>query len=237
MKRSKLKLLTLLTVLAGIAGCLLMKLLYTTGIDHKGLLLQTHPAFPGIWILTALVVLLLAVSCRKVTPAAGWEAAFPRSVIGGLLCIPAAIVFAATRIHTFFGPVGTLDLISAGAGILCCPALLYVGLCRIRGSKPNYLAFCVLCVYFALRLVSQYRGWSSDPQLTDYAFYLLSHVCLMLSGYQLAQCSAGGSCRKLPFLALMGSYLGLISLSVCPDPLFMGACVLWALGSLPQEEE
>lgn len=237
MKRSKLKLLTLLTLLAGVTGSALMKLLYTTGIDHKGLLLHTHPAFPGIWILTALVGILLALGCRKITPATGWEAAFPRSVAGGLLCVPAAIAFAATRVHTLFGAAGTLDLMAATAGLLCCPALLYVCLCRIRGTKPHYLAFCVLCVCFALGLVGQYRSWSSDPQLTDYVFYLLAHVCLMLSGYQLAQCSAGGSCRALPFPALMGIYLGLVSLSVCPDPLFMLACVLWALSALPREEE
>lgn len=234
MKQTKQTLPLILTVLGGTAGAGMMALLYATGIDHKGLLIRSHPAFWGIWVLTLAMGIALAVFCRKLGRAAGWQENFPRSAICGLLTLPAAALFLLAGVQ---GMTGMQALVPAAASLLSGIALLYTSLCRFRGTCPNYLAFCVPCIYFGIRLVSVYRLYSADPQLMDYCFYLMAQICLMLLCYRLAFCANGGSCAKTAFFSLAAAYLCLLSLPMCPDSLFMGVCALFGLANLPISRE
>lgn len=237
MKQVKPKFLIPVALLGGGIGAALMKILYATGVDHKGLLVRSHPAFAGIWILTALMAAALLLGCRKPGNTPGWAHSFSRSPVSGLCCLPLGAAFALSGFRGIFSAGQGLDVAVMALSLLSVPCLVYVAVCRFRGTTPHYLAFGVLCVFFGIRLVAHYRLWSSDPQLMGYVFYLLAQVCLMLASYRLAHCAAGGDSRKLSFPVLMGCFLSLMCLPSCPEPLFMGSCALWLLGCLPREEE
>jgi len=118
-------------------------------------------------------------------------------------------------------------------GFVSAAALAAAGFCRLTGTKPFFLLFAAACLYFALRMVCQYRHWSSDPQLQDYCFLLLACVGLMLTAYHHGAFGAEmGSHRDLWFFSLMAAYLCCLSLAGPRSQLFSLGCGIWAFTNL-----
>ena len=110
-----------------------------------------------------------------------------------------------------------------------CAAII----CRMTGAKPPFPCHAALCVYFALRMVYQYRRWSSDPQLQDYCFTLFALMALMLSAYQQAAFDAGiGSHRALWFLSLAAVFLCCPAMYGSRDWVLLLTCGVWAFTNL-----
>ena len=120
-------------------------------------------------------------------------------------------------------------------GICAMAAMGRIGLCRLTGKKPHFLLSAVFCIYCALRMVSRYQLWSSDPQLQDYFFYLGAYMALMLAAYHHAALDEGaGRHRSLWFFSLMAVYLCNLSLRGGMDTLLLLGCGAWAFTNLPR---
>lgn len=217
--------------LAGLLGAGLRSILYVTGTDEKGLLISGHWAHFAIWILTAAVAVLLAVACGSIVKDAGPG---PVSPLSGLGCFPAAAAFLSISLTDFRTAGSYLETAAALLGFASAAALVWIGICRLRGKRPLFVWSAVLCICFALRMVCQYRTWSSDPQLQDYCFIMLSHVALMLTAYYFAEFDAGmGRLRPTWFVGLSAAYLALLGLWGSKEPVFLLCCSLWVLTGLP----
>lgn len=225
--------LTYLTLGAGGLGLVLRILLYTTGMDDKGLLKSGHVANILIWLLTGLVLAGLFLLTRKITGPERYQDAFPVSGVGAIGSVLAAAGILIDTISLLGNRVGLQDTICSIAGFIAVAALVLTGLCRLGGYKPSFLCHALLSAYFALRLVCQYRAWSWDPQLQDYCFQLFACVGLMLTAYYRAAFEADmGSHHKLWFVSLLTVFLCCMALAGKQDHLFYLTAAVWAWTNL-----
>ena len=216
---------------AGVLGLVLRAVLYTAGTDRKGLLIRGYWAGTGIWALTAAMVLVLYLWCHRLAGSKYYRKTFPASFFSAAGAILAALSFILSPVAQVPSPVfGKIEPVLRFAA---AAALLWISFCRFRGSTPFFLLHCTVCMYLALRLVCQYRIWSADPQIQNYAFYLGAHVALMITAYQLAAFDAGfGNHSRLWFFGLAGIYLSMISLIGSSEPFFLVCCIIWIWSSL-----
>ncbi|MBR4290058.1 MAG: hypothetical protein IKT52_05390 [Oscillospiraceae bacterium] len=227
------KLLKLLILGSGILGLVLRIVFYATGVDGRGLLVSNHPAVIALWCLTAAVAAVLLVFSFKITGSAEYAEAYPVSIPAALGAFAAmtGMAFATGREFAEFS--NRLNLIVWVLGICSMAAMGRVGLCRLTGKKPYFLLHVVVCIYFAMRMVSQYRAWSADPCLQDYCFYLCAYVALMLAAYHQAAFDAGvGKHRGLWFCSLAAVYLCCLSLKGSSDSLLLLGSAAWAFTNL-----
>lgn len=216
---------------AGLLGFLLRAVLYTTGMDGKGLLISGHWAETGLWLLTGAVVLCLYLCCRTITGPERYQSAFPASIFGASGSILAGVAIGLCGVGS--DPEGTLGLAELVLRICAALSLFWVGFCRFTGRKPLFLCHSLVCLYLALRMVCQYRLWSTDPQLLNYCFYLGAYVALMLTAYQFAAFDAdSGSHRYLWIWGLASVYFCIVSLAGSQEPFFLLCCCIWVFTNL-----
>ena len=187
---------------AGGLGFALQQVLYHFGLDEKGLLIRTHWAGVSLLILTA-AVLVAIFCCTRSLPASG-KFSTERSIPGGIGCLLAA----AALFLKSPAAMGTLSRMEQYTGIAAQLSLCALAFCRFSGKKSHFLFHGLVCLHLAVRMIGQYQTWSSDPQLMDYAFFLLAHVAQMVFAYQLAAGEATpGSPRSLWRWGLGALYL------------------------------
>lgn len=227
------QLLKYLVLGAGGLGLILRIALYATGTDEKGLLVSGHWASIALWILTIAAAAAAALFTRPINGPERYQDCCPVSLSGALGAFAAMIGIGATTISEFTEFSITIHLVVWILGLCSAISMGIIGFCRLTGGKPHFLLYAVVCLYFALRMVSQYQLWSSDPQLTDYCFYLSAYVGLMLTAYHHAAFAADMSKhRPLWFLTLITVYLCCLSLKGTRDTLLMLTCGIWAFTNL-----
>ncbi len=217
----------------GALGFLLRVLLYTTGMDEKGLLITSHWSAIALWILTAAAGAALVLLTRPIRGPQRYADAYPVSTPGAIGCFAAGAAFLISSIGSISECFTTLDTAVMVLGFVSTAAMVAVGLCRLLGAKPFFLFHGVVCLYLALRMVGQYQHWSSDPELLDYCFYMGANVALMLTCYHLAAFDAGmGNHRTLWLSGLATVFLCCLSLIGGREPLFTALCGGWIFTNL-----
>lgn len=197
-------------VFAGAVGSLCRWGLYALAVDDRGLLLRGH----GLsWLLAAVVVLgvgMIVAGVRVGESPSRLESFGARISGAGYFALAAGIIM---TVLSGAAPE-TLALPWKALGILAAVGLAIAGVCRIRGIRPCFLSFLLPCLFLLVHLVSHYRPWSSQPQIQDYLFDLLSTVALMIFAYYHAAALTGnGKPGLLRLSGLLAVMLGLIALS------------------------
>lgn len=222
-----------LTLIAGGLGLALRIWLYATGTDETGLLVAGHPAELLIWLLSAAVMVLLFWGTAPLVAAPKYPFNFPPSIFGAVGCGLAAVCIATTSVAEILSDPDTLALITAAVGLLAAACLTTLALLRFQGKQPSVVFHAIVCVYFMLRMVSLYRHWSSDPQLQDYCFQLLTTVFLMLSAYYRTTFDANMGLRRPHVLChLAAVYFGFLCLATRTDAFFYLATGFWMFTDL-----
>ncbi len=220
----------LFTLVCGVAGMLLRLVMMIYGCDTKGLLSSGHFSIVACWVIALGYLAGLVFGVRGLGERGSYEQLFSASPLCGGVGIAAGGMLAAVSLTDTFVAIKILGVI-AGA------CMVYTGVCRFSGKKPYYMFHFMVCLFFIVKLVLNYRGWSADPQLQDYAFQMLACVLLMLAAYYRASADAGCTDpRKLAFTCLAACFMCVVSLSDPETPLYYGACGLWALGSVGRLE-
>lgn len=192
MKRTlRTPLLPYISIAAGILGLGLGIWLFAGGTDASGLLRTEHPANAGIFILTAIVMLAQFLSTQYLSTPTGYSKLFPAFLPATIGYFVAAAGILSTDIYELVTQKDPSVILASLAGFLAAGALVFLGLCRKRGARPNPLFHSCVTIYLMLHLISQYRNWSAEPQLQVYGFQLLASVFLMLSMYHRATLDAG----------------------------------------------
>ena len=231
------KLLRYAALSAGLFGLILRALLYATGIDHKGLITSNHWATWTILVLSGLVLAYLLIIARKQHGPTAYEDCFPGSVLQGATSIFVAAIVAFRSVSQYPIAGDSLELLASVFGFVTAIAMAVAGICRFTGKRPSFLCHSALSIFFALQMVSQYRHWSADPQLMNYAFYLLAFVCLMLTSYFLAGFEVNmGNRRALWFFSTAASFFCLVALPDSGDGALLIACALWAFFCVPESQ-
>lgn len=218
---------------AGAAALVLQLLLYATGIDEEGLLRRGHIAGILIGLLSVVTLVGLCLLTRNITGPEQYADCFRANTPGGIGCLAAAAGILITTISEMGDASDTVALLTRLLGFASAAALAVVGFCRLSGAKPFFLLHAVPCIYFAIRMICQYRFWSSDPQLQDYCFQLLACVALMLMSYHHAAFGADmGSHKRLWFFSLMAVYLCCLSIAGAESRLLYLGTGIWAFTDL-----
>ena len=177
----KTKYLPLFSIALGLAGFAVRLWLFRTGVDHKGLLIASHPAHSITFLLSGIFLLADFLWTRKLTKIRSHKKLYPASWLALVGCVCAAAGILLTSLYELQLKRDTITIITMGLAALSVVCLVLLGIGRSKGLRPNFLMQAVVTVYLMFHLVSQYRLWSSEPQLQVYCFQLLASVFLMLS--------------------------------------------------------
>ena len=217
------------TLAAGAAGLVLRLWLLASRADETGMLAPgVHPAAVLLWLLTAAMVALLWLATDRLLEGAKYRFNFPPSLQSAIGCLLGGASILVTCIIELIVYSDTLNLLTCLLGFLSAAALVYVAYCRWKGLRMNILFHGAVCLYLMLRLVGQYRHWSSDPQLLDYCFQLMATVCIMLSVYHRAAFDADSGNRRLYAVFHLGAvYFCCLSLVGSENIVFYLGIGIW----------
>lgn len=216
----------------GAMACALQWGLYAVGVDEKNLVTAWHPFGVMLWILTAAAALLVVLAVWKLGGSRKYSKNFPASIAAALGNLALAAGIALTVVFAWQAN-STMEWARNVVGLLAAVGLILVGVSRLRGKRPVFLFYGLLCICFALHMVSQYRQWSSNPQLQDYVFTMLGCALMMLFAYQHTAFAVGMGSRRLHLgMGLLAAYCCLVAMANTEYPfLYAGGC-LWALTNL-----
>ena len=218
---------------AGGLGLALRLALYATGIDGRNLLVAGHWASVALVALTIASAAAIFLFTRTLNGPTDHETAYPVSFQGAIGAFAAMLGIAVTSVSEFSEFSSSLHLIVWVLGVCSAISFGCIGVLRLTGGKSHPLLHALPCIYFALRMVSRYQLWSSDPQLQDYSYYLLAYVALMLTAYHHAAFDADmGAHRSVWRMGLASVYLCTLSLSSNMDTLLLLGCCAWAFTNL-----
>jgi len=218
---------------AGGTGLVLRVMLYTLGMDSRGLLPRMHPMHLLTLLLTAAVAILLIPCAKRLDGSNRFRHNFPASISGGISAMLAALFLLSMGIDLVGQAEEGLEYLHAALTLACVPSLVCTGILRFRGRRPMVLFHGLLSVAFAFHMVFQYRLWSANPQLPDYIFHIFACACLTLTAYYRAAFDVGlGKRSVFLFFSLMVVYLSFLSLVGAGDVRFYVAGGIWALGNL-----
>jgi len=228
----------IITAAAGLAAGLLHLAAFRFAVDHKALLIPTHPLCILLWVLTAAVTVKTILSVLKPDGSARYAAKFSPCLSAAAGTILLALGIGITVFSCRFS-FGFLDRIRNIAGILSIPALSWAAICRREGKQPFFLLYGLVCVFLTLHTVSRYQSWSSQSQILYYFFPMLGCVLLTLfSYYQTAFAVGLGKRRSQLFCGLLGAFICFGAMALGTDvPLYLtgGIWMLTDLCSLTPE--
>ena len=196
MKKTLPRLLPWITIGAGLVGFGLRLWLQLTGIDFLGLYVDGHPATVLLFLLTALTLPVLVLCALPLNTGLPYRKLFAPSLPNLIGCIIAALGILTADLAELLQRTDIVSIVSFILGIPAAVALFFSGFCRLRRKRAAFLWQCVIVAYFTLHLLSQYRSWSSEPQLMEFIFPLLASVFLMLSSYHRAVLEVAQNSRR-----------------------------------------
>ena len=216
-------------ILLGSIAMVLRRQLYSTAVDHKGLLLRGTLLESLLLLLTAAAFGIIFLALKNDRGSNIYEENYTASIPAGLGHVAAATgIFLLVRYSLFpmFGLVGQFWQILGLAAPLC---LILAGILRILGKKPFFLLHVIPCMFLLIHVVGCYQLWSSNPQMQDYFFALLASLAMALFAHHTAAFEAGIGNRKWVLGAgLAATFLCLAELGWTDYPAFYFGCMFWA---------
>lgn len=230
---------------AGLASLGLHRYMMEYCFDDKGLLISGNLPQKLLWAVGIAFAAVLVLTLRSIGGDGCYEDNFPACCLSGGLMLAAglAMAWAVPGLELNIQPpvAEGLPLLIAGAtgwaakylpwAAAVCMAVL--GGFRMAGRRPWPVFSGIICLFYMLMLVTNYRLWSADPQLQDYAYQLLAGVLLMLCSFHRTCCDGGVIQRKkLLATGLSAAVCCMASLSGQFQWGFYLASGLWAAGSV-----
>ena len=213
------------------------------GTDHKGLLILWHPLDLLVWAVTAAAVILVVLTVRKLDGSNLYADNFGTGTPAAIGCTAlmggiAAVVSVAPNIFI------RLEVVRMYLGLLALPALLWIGVCRIRGKRPFFLFHGAVCLFLVIHTVSHYQSWCARPLMQSFLFPMAASIFLTLFAYyQTAFDVELGNRRMQLGVGLLGSFLCLAAAAGGEDRMLYLGGAIWMLTNLvnltsvPKKEE
>ncbi len=221
----------------GVLGCgilgLGLRLWLLGSTDAQGYLTENPVAEILLTILAVAVPAIVFWLTRDLREATKYRFNFPPSPVAAMGTGLAAVSIGLYSLICLPGSLDAFETVCGILGLLTAAALGLIAWCRHQGKIPNFLLHLLVAVYLMLRIICQYRHWSSDPRLLDYCFQLLATICLMLAVYFRAGFAIGsGNRRSYAFFALTTAFYCCLSLISWGDVLYYLGILLWMLTDL-----
>lgn len=213
------------------------------GTDSKGLLILWHPLELLLWAVTAAAAALVVLCVRKLDGSSLYTDNFAPGSAAAMGCtaLIGGIAAAVTVAPNIFI---RLEVIRMYLGLLALPALLWVGICRIRGKRPFFLFHGVVCLYLIIHTVSHYQSWCARPLMQSFLFPMAASIFLTLFAYyQTAFDVELGNRRMQLGTGLLGSFFCIAAAAGGEDVMLYVGGAVWMLTNLctltpvPKQEE
>lgn len=227
------------------AGALALRAaLYAAAVDEKNLLTSGHPLEIALILLTAAALALVIACVRPLDGSNRYADNFgpSKAAAAGAFALAAGILLSVIFSDT--GAYAGLNRLRSLLGYLAAASLVAVGVCRLKGRQPFFAFHGLVCLFFAIHMVSRYRTWSGNPQIQDYIFSLGAGIGLMLFAFYQAAFDVGSGRRRMQLgTGLMAAYLCLGALYGAESPLVCVTGCVWVLTNLcyprglPQEQD
>lgn len=206
--------------LLGLLGMGLQIWFFATAQDCKGLLQVWHPATIATIVLLVITAVLTLASASHVQPPRHSTAV--RALGAGF-----AAVFSAISAVSQLRDGLLLSGIPTALAAIGCGYVIYA---RLRQKKLHYVVYALFAVALMTYLISRYRLWSAEPEMTRYAWQLLALVCLMLVFYQKAALLAhAGKYPSYHFWRSMALMLSLTAIPGSQEPFLYLSAAAWLL--------
>lgn len=230
MKRSlKNRIIPWLAPVLGALGIAAMWAVYTLGTDDRGLILPFHGAAVAVWVLTAAMAGGLVFLLQDMEDTTGYRRLFPDSRLAAAGTLAAAIGILSTAAESLTAMDEPIRMVSGLLKIAAGIALIYLAWCRRKNVRGSFLAWAAVTAYMLLRIMFEYRSWSTQPELLRYLFPLLASICMALAMYhRTAFAVKMGSRSQFLFFSQFGAFCCLLALPGTPAPFYIGMAV-WAL--------
>lgn len=177
--------------LAGASAAFILRTLQRgDSYDAAGLIPRGDKTSLTLYLICALAAVLVLIVCLREPK--GVHVSAGKSRTRGLLVIAAALALLGACLPL---EGGVRLVVSIFAFAAAC-AMAAEGVFHMHGHTGSLLGGCLLPVYLAAALISDYRGWSYDPLVADFCFPLLFIVSAMLASYHLAAFRAGRGKRR-----------------------------------------
>ena len=161
--------------------------------DANGLLPDGSTVSLALYLVCTLAAALVLIVClREKGPGYGVPAG--KNQLRGVLVILAALALLGSYLPPDFQG-GVKNVVPVLAFAAAC-AMAVEGVYHLSGNTGSLLGGCILPVYLAALLISDYRGWSHNPLVADFCFPLLFLVSAMLASYHLAAFRVGRGKRR-----------------------------------------
>ena len=172
--------------IGGVFAMLMRFWLLSTGVDHRGLLVISHPGCILSYAICAVLPVALFILMRKEKKALHFSLT-PFSAAGYFAL---AIGFCLAAWNLVFTPYLAMRMATGIFGMAGAVCALIAGIYALKGSRTHPLFFCPGILFFACFLYCRYQQWSAEPELQQFVFQLLAAVLSMISLYQRAALSA-----------------------------------------------
>ena len=226
-------LLPLIAVVCGAVGLGLRVLLYANGMDEKGMLVWNHPLDIATWVIALAVIALFVVVLRRQTESCEYRDQFPASIDAAIVTFAAAIGCLVLAFQIRGEDMDTLTTLWFRLAILAAASFTVTAWCRLKGTRPLFVFHAVICLFFCIHTVCQYRMWSSNPQVADYGFAVLACVSLVLTAlYRTAFDVDMARPRKLRFMSLLAVFFCILSLVGPQFRIFYVFGGVWAISNI-----
>lgn len=232
-KYLKPKFLPYVTLIACVLGFLL-RLWTLGGGPGKGGLYEPQPvAWVLLWVLTAGLAAAILYLTRRLNVPGKYADNFPPSLAGAAGGFLGAVGVMMSALKILTTQTIILDIVAGILGIVSAFAILLTALNRRIGKKSGFLFHTLPCLFFALRIFTTCREWSTEPQLSKFLCPFLASIAIMLAVYQLAAFDVNlGKRQHSLFWSLMASYLCCLSLPLCDEVVFYAAMAGWLMTNL-----
>ena len=213
-----------------VIGFLLRRLQLTTGFDADGLPKPGAGILLGIF--SAVVAALVVLYCLQLKERPGYTETFPFSMpTAAVTAAGAGLILAGCVIAFLAGGYGmNIEKAAALLGVIAAVCLLAAQTAQRRAATPNPAVGMLPVVFYIVRLIGDFKKWSTDPIILDYWVKLFAMLAILLAAYYLTGFFFNrGKRRASAIFCLLAVYFSGMCLAdgVADVSLIVGGSMLW----------
>lgn len=213
-----------------VIGLVLRRVQLATGYDADGLPLPGAGLLPGIF--AAAVAAAAALYCRKLKARTEFEEAFAYSLPTAVLSFAGAGMILLSSLLGFAsaGPRIFPEKVTAALGAAAALAIVAQQGALYKNKTMHPMIGMIPIAFYIVRLIGDFKLWSTDPILMDYWVKLFAMLAILLGAYYLGGFALGkGKRRAAVFCCMMAVFFSAVCLAEggAEFGLTVGGSMLW----------
>ena len=207
------------TVALSAAGFFLRRHQLKVGFYASGI-----PNGNGVWVLAAVCVLAVALFAAVAFLTGrrpGFRENYPSSLPAVFLLVAAAGMMVAANAPALLFPDDSLqktalllDRLLGVLGVVTGLCFIAMAATQYQKKEPTATPWLMPIVYYILRLIISFKGWSVDPIILDYCFKLFALVFVLMGTFYVAGFVFDNGKRPMSvFFCLGGAFFSIVSLA------------------------